>query len=179
MSRKGGDYYERGPGYIEITEEIILAYFVMDIESPKVEFEKPFTLLSETNLLLLQDILPSLEAAAQARRSLVIIAEDIDCEALTARIRNRLCGQLQVAAVNAPGFGHDRKSILGKPPILMGGTVFIDELDIKLGRYAWSIKLYGVDHDYKGEYHRVERGEVQGCDPGAVRADPCYRGRNL
>jgi chaperonin GroEL len=125
---------------IEITEGMrfdrgfISPYFVTDVKSQKVEFEKPYILLSEKKISLLQDILPSLEAAAQARRPLVIIAEDIDGEALAACILNKLRGQLQVAAVKAPGFGDNRKSILGDLAILTGGTVFTDELDIKLER---------------------------------------------
>ena len=123
---------------IEITEGMrfdrgfISPYFITDVKGQKVEFEKPFILLSEKKISLLQDILPSLEAAAQARRPLVIIAEDIDGEALAACILNKLRGQLQVAAVKAPGFGDNRKSILGDLAILTGGTVFTDELDIKL-----------------------------------------------
>jgi chaperonin GroEL len=125
---------------IEVTEGMrfnrgfISPYFVTDMKSQKVEFEKPFILLSEKKISLLQDILPSLEAAAQARRPLVIIAEDVDGEALAACILNKLRGQLQVAAVKAPGFGDNRKSILGDLTILTGGTVFTDELDIKLER---------------------------------------------
>jgi chaperonin GroEL len=125
---------------IEITEGMrfdrgfISPYFVTDVKSQKVEFEKPYILLSEKKISLLQDILPSLEAAAQARRPLVIIAEDVDGEALAACILNKLRGQLQVAAVKAPGFGDNRKSILGDLAILTGGTVFTDELDIKLER---------------------------------------------
>jgi len=125
---------------IEITEGMrfdrgfISPYFVTDVKSQKVEFEKPFILLSEKKISLLQDIFPTLELAAQARRPLVIIAEDIDGEALAACILNKLRGQLQVAAVKAPGFGDNRKSILGDLAILTGGTVFTDELDIKLER---------------------------------------------
>jgi len=123
---------------IEVTEGMrfdrgfISPYFVTDVKSQKVEFEKPFILLSEKKISLLQDILPSLETAAQSRRPLLIIAEDIDGEALAACILNKLRGQLQVAAVKAPGFGDNRKSILGDLAILTGGTVFTDELDIKL-----------------------------------------------
>lgn len=123
---------------IEITEGMrfdrgfISPYFVTDVKSQKVEFEKPLILLSEKKISLLQDILPSLETAAQSRRPLLIIAEDIDGEALAACILNKLRGQLQVAAVKAPGFGDNRKSILGDLAMLTGGTVFTDELDIKL-----------------------------------------------
>ncbi|KAJ7714572.1 chaperonin Cpn60/TCP-1 family [Mycena maculata] len=125
---------------IEITEGMrfdrgfISPYFVTDPKAQKAELEKPYILLSEKKISLLQDILPSLEAAAQARRPLVIIAEDVDGEALAACILNKLRGQLQVAAVKAPGFGDNRKSILGDLAILTGGTVFSDELDIKLER---------------------------------------------
>jgi chaperonin GroEL len=123
---------------IEITEGMrfdrgfISPYFITDVKTQKTEFEKPLILLSEKKISLIQDILPSLEAAAQARRPLLIIAEDIDGEALAACILNKLRGQLQVAAVKAPGFGDNRKSILGDLAILTGSTVFTDELDIKL-----------------------------------------------
>jgi chaperonin GroEL len=125
---------------IEITEGMrfdrgyISPYFITDVKTQKCEFEKPLVLLSEKKIALLQDILPSLEAAAQARRPLLIIAEDIDGEALAACILNKLRGQLQVCAVKAPGFGDNRKSILGDLGILTGGTVFSDDLDIKLDR---------------------------------------------
>jgi len=125
---------------IEITEGMrfdrgyISPYFVTDVKSQKVEYEKPLILLSEKKISLLQDVLPSLEAAAQQRRPLLIIAEDVDGEALAALILNKLRGQLQVTAVKAPGFGDNRKSILGDLAILTGGTVFTDELDVKLER---------------------------------------------
>lgn len=123
---------------IEVTEGMrfdrgyISPYFITDIKTQKAELEKPLILLSERKISALQDILPSLEAAATQRRPLLIIAEDLDGEALAACILNKLRGQLQVAAVKAPGFGDNRKSILGDLAILTGGTCFNDELDIKL-----------------------------------------------
>jgi chaperonin GroEL len=123
---------------IEITQGMrfdrgfISPYFITDVKTQKVEFEKPLILLSEKKISVLRDILPSLEAAAQSRRPLVIIAEDVDGEALAACILNKLRGQLKVVAIKAPGFGDNRKSILGDLAILTGGTVFTDELDIKL-----------------------------------------------
>ncbi|CAG8563394.1 1478_t:CDS:2 [Cetraspora pellucida] len=125
---------------LEITEGMrfdrgyISPYFITDTKTQKVEFEKPIILLSEKKISVLQDILPSLEAAAQQRRPLLIISEDVDGEALAACILNKLRGNLQVVAVKAPGFGDNRKSILGDLAILTGGTVFSDDLDIKLER---------------------------------------------
>ncbi|GAA5850319.1 hypothetical protein JCM8547_001829 [Rhodosporidiobolus lusitaniae] len=127
---------------IEVTEGMrfdrgyISPYFVTDVKSQRVDFEKPLILLSEKKISLIQDILPALETAASARRPLLIIAEDIDGEALAACILNKLRGQLQVAAVKAPGFGDNRKSILGDLAILTGSTVFTDELDIKLEKLS-------------------------------------------
>ena len=127
---------------IEITEGMrfdcghVTPYFSTDVKSQKVEFEKPLILLTEKKISLLQDILPALETAAQQRRPLLIIAEDVDGEALAACILNKLRGQLQVCAVKASGLGDNRKSILGDLAILTGGTVFTDELGIKLERAA-------------------------------------------
>ena len=108
------------------------AYFITDTKTQKVEFEKPLILLSEKKISAVQDIIPALEASTQLRRPLVIIAEDIEGEALAVCILNKLRGQLQVVAVKAPGFGDNRKSILGDLGILTNGTVFTDELDMKL-----------------------------------------------
>ena len=107
-------------------------YFITDTKSQKIEFEKPLILLSEKKISAVQDIIPALEASTQLRRPLIIIAEDIDGEALAVCILNKLRGQLQVAAVKAPGFGDNRKSILGDIGVLTNATVFTDELDIKL-----------------------------------------------
>ncbi|KAJ3285685.1 chaperonin [Borealophlyctis nickersoniae] len=123
---------------LEITEGMrfdrgfISPYFITDTRTQKVEFEKPLILLSEKKISLLQDILPALEIAATRRRPLLVIAEDIDGEALAACILNKLRGQVQVCAVKAPGFGDNRKAILQDMAILTGGTVFSDDVDIKL-----------------------------------------------
>lgn len=122
---------------LEVTEGMrfdrgfISPYFITDAKSGKVEFENPLVLLSEKKISSIQDILPSLELSNKTRRPLLIVAEDIDGEALAACILNKLRGQVQVAAVKAPGFGDNRKNILGDIAILTNGTVFTEELDIK------------------------------------------------
>lgn len=122
---------------LEVTEGMrfdrgyISPYFITDAKSGKVEFENPLILLSEKKISSIQDILPSLEISNQMRRPLLIVAEDIDGEALAACILNKLRGQVQVCCVKAPGFGDNRKNILGDVAILTGGTVFTEELDIK------------------------------------------------
>ncbi|CEP63411.1 chaperone ATPase HSP60 LALA0_S08e01860g [Lachancea lanzarotensis] len=122
---------------LEVTEGMrfdrgfISPYFITDAKSNKVEFEKPLMLLSEKKISSIQDILPALELSNQTRRPLLIIAEDIDGEALAACILNKLRGQVKVCAVKAPGFGDNRKNTLGDIAILSGGTVFTEELDLK------------------------------------------------
>ena len=110
----------------------ISPYFITNNKSQKVEFEKPLVLLSERKISSLQDLLPSLEIAAQTRRPLLIVADDIDGEALAACILNKLRGQLQVCCVKAPGFGDNKKASLADIGILTGATVFSDEVDVKL-----------------------------------------------
>lgn len=110
----------------------ISPYFITNPKAQKVEFEKPLILLSEGKISSLQDLLPSMEIAATSRRPLLIIAEDIDGEALAACILNKLRGQLQVCCVKAPGFGDNRKNILADMGVLTGATVFSPDTDAKL-----------------------------------------------
>ena len=123
---------------LEVTEGMkfdrgfVSAYFITNTKTQKVEYEKPLILLSEKKISAVQDIIPALETSTQMRRPLVIIAEDIEGEALAVCILNKLRGQLQVAAVKAPGFGDNRKSILGDLAVLTNAAVFTDELDVKL-----------------------------------------------
>jgi chaperonin GroEL len=107
-------------------------YFVTDGEKMRVELEDPYILIHEKKLANLQAMLPVLEAVVQAGRPLVIVAEDVEGEALATLVVNRLRGGLKVAAVKAPGFGDRRKAMLQDIAILTGGTAISEDLGIKL-----------------------------------------------
>jgi chaperonin GroEL len=107
-------------------------YFVTNSEKMVCELDNPFILLHDGKLSNLQAILPTLENAVQSSRPLLIVAEDIEGEALATLVVNKLRGGLKVAAVKAPGFGDRRKAMLEDMAILTGGTVISEEVGIKL-----------------------------------------------
>jgi chaperonin GroEL len=110
----------------------ISPYFVTNVEKMRVEMEDPYVLIYEKKLSGLQELLPLLEAIVQTGKPLVIIAEDIEGEALATLVVNKLRGGLKVAAVKAPGFGDRRKAMLEDIAILTGGTLVATDLGIKL-----------------------------------------------
>jgi chaperonin GroEL len=110
----------------------ISPYFVTNAEKMRVEMEDPYVLIYEKKLSGLQELLPLLEAVVQASKPLLIIAEDIEGEALATLVVNKLRGGLKVAAVKAPGFGDRRKAMLEDIAILTGGTMVSADLGIKL-----------------------------------------------
>jgi chaperonin GroEL len=110
----------------------ISAYFVTNAEKMRVEMEDPYILICEKKLSGLQELLPLLEAVIQTSKPLVIIAEDIEGEALATLVVNKLRGGLKVAAVKAPGFGDRRKAMLEDIAILTAGTMVSTDLGIKL-----------------------------------------------
>src|SRR5215831_7755127 len=108
------------------------AYFVTDAERMETVFENPVILIHEKKISSMKDILPVLEHVARLGRPLVIIAEDIEGEALATLVVNKLRGTLQAAAVKAPGFGDRRKAMLEDIAILTGGRAITEDLGIKL-----------------------------------------------
>jgi chaperonin GroEL len=110
----------------------ISPYFVTNADKMRVEMEDPYLLIYEKKLSALNELLPLLEAVVQTSKPLVIVAEDVEGEALATLVVNKLRGGLKVAAVKAPGFGDRRKAILEDIAILTGGTLVSADLGIKL-----------------------------------------------
>jgi chaperonin GroEL len=110
----------------------ISPYFVTNAEKMRTEMEDPYLLIYEKKLSALNELLPLLEAVVQTSKPLLIIAEDVEGEALATLVVNKLRGGLKVAAVKAPGFGDRRKAMLQDIAILTGGTAISEDLGIKL-----------------------------------------------
>lgn len=124
--------------YVEVVEGMqfdrgyISPYFVTDTEKMEVVYESPVVLIYDKKISVMKDLLPILEKAAQTGKALIIIAEDVESEALATLVVNRLRGSLKVAAVKSPGFGDRRKEMLEDIAILTGGTVISEEKGYKL-----------------------------------------------
>jgi chaperonin GroEL len=123
---------------LEVTEGMrfdkgyISPYFATDTERMEAVMDEPFILITDKKIALVQDLVPVLEQVARAGRPLVIIAEDIEKEALATLVVNRLRGVLNVAAVKAPGFGDRRKAMLEDIAVLTGGTLITEDAGLKL-----------------------------------------------
>ena len=122
-------------------------YFITNAEKMVCEFDNPYILLYDQKISNLQPLIPVLEAVVQSGRALLIVAEDIEGEALATLVVNRLRGGLKVCAVKAPGFGDRRKAMLQDIAILTGGQVISEEL---------GMKLENITLDYLGSAKRVE-----------------------
>jgi chaperonin GroEL len=124
--------------YVDVVEGMqfdrgyISPYFVTDTDKMEAVLESPYILLFDKKISVMKDLLPILESAVQAGKPLMIIAEDVDGEALATLVVNKLRGSLKVAAVKAPGFGDRRKEMLEDIAILTGGTVISEEKGLKL-----------------------------------------------
>jgi chaperonin GroEL len=107
-------------------------YFVTDPERMEVNMDNPYILLHEKKISTMKDLLPLLESVAKQGKAMLIVAEDVDGEALATLVVNKLRGTLKIAAVKAPGFGDRRKAMLGDIAVLCGGQVISEDMGIKL-----------------------------------------------
>jgi chaperonin GroEL len=129
---KGTDTEVRTVEGMQFDRGYLSPYFVTNSEKMEVELDNPFILIYDKKISTMKDLLPSLEQTAQSGRPLLIIAEDIDGEALATLVVNKIRGSLKVAAVKAPGFGDRRKAMLQDIAILTGGQVISEETGLKL-----------------------------------------------
>lgn len=146
VGRDGVVTVEEGKGFeieieykegMEFDKGYVSPYFVTNPEKMEAEIEDPYILLTDKKISSIQDLLPFLEKFVKVSKNLVIIADDLEAEALATLIVNKLKGTLNVLAVKAPGFGDRRKEMLGDIAVLTGGTVITDDL----GRTFESIKI--------------------------------------
>lgn len=117
-------------------------YFITNTEKMEAAVEKPYILITDRKISTMKELLPVLEPVAQAGRALLIIAEDVDGEALSSLVLNKLRGTIKVAAVKAPGFGDRRKEMLQDIAILTGGTVISEETGLRLD--AATLEMLGT-----------------------------------
>ena len=129
---KGTDTYVDVVEGMQFDRGYISPYFVTDTEAMEVDFENPLILIHDKKISAIKELLPILEKGIQTGKPILIIAEDIDSEALTTLVVNRLRGSLKVAAVKAPGFGDRRKEMLEDIAILTGGVVISEEKGLTL-----------------------------------------------
>ncbi|WP_372756124.1 chaperonin GroEL [Labilibaculum sp.] len=129
---KGTETYVKVVEGMQFDRGYISPYFITDADKMEADLENPFILLYDKKISTMKELMPVLEPAAQAGRPLMIIAEDVEGEALATLVVNRLRGSLKVAAVKAPGFGDRRKEMLEDIAILTGGVVISEEKGMKL-----------------------------------------------
>src|SRR5256714_2251353 len=142
----------------------ISPYFITNADKMLVELESPYILIYEKKLSTLQPMLPMLESVVQAAKPLLIIAEDVEGEALATLVVNKLRGGLKVAAVKAPGFGDRRKAMLEDIGILTGGQVISEELGIKLENVT--LNMLG-----KAKKVRIDKENTTIIDGAGKKAD--------
>ena len=158
---------------LQFDKGYISPYFITDPERLEAVLEDAYVLVHQAKISSMQDFLPLLEKVAQVKRPLLVIAEDVEGEALATIVVNKIRGLLNVAAVKAPGFGDRRKAMLADIATLTGGTVVSEELGIKLE----SVGLEDLGRarrivDHQGQHDDRGRGRRQAGDRGPDQADP-------
>ena len=157
----------------------ISPYFITNADKMRVEMDDAYILINEKKLSGLQELLPLLEAVVQAGKPLLIVAEDVEGEALATLVVNKLRGGLKVAAVKAPGFGDRRKAMLQDIAVLTGGQAISEDLGIKLEnvtrQHAWPRQegddRQGEHHDRQWRGQEVRHRGAHRPDQGADRGD--------
>ena len=162
---------------MEFDRGYLSPYFITNAEKMLAELEDVLLLIHEKKLSSLQPLLPLLEAVVQTGKPLLIIAEDVEGEALATLVVNKLRGGLKVAAVKAPGFGDRRKAMLEDIAILTGGTMIAEDLGIKLENVTAADARQGQARpDREGEHHHHQRRRRQ--EAASTAASPRSRRRS-
>ncbi|MBN4062057.1 MAG: chaperonin GroEL [Flavobacteriales bacterium] len=143
---KGTDTYVDVVEGMQFDRGYLSPYFVTNADKMETELETPYILIHDKKISTMKDLLPILEKTAQSGKPLLLIAEDVDGEALATLVVNKLRGSLKVAAVKAPGFGDRRKAMLEDLAILTGGTVISEER---------GFKLENADVSYLGQAEKI------------------------
>jgi len=165
---KGTDTYVDEVLGMQFDRGYLSPYFVTDTESMVTEYENPYILIHDKKISNMQEIVPVLEKAVGAGKPLLIIAEDIESQALGVLVVNRLRAQLKVVAVKAPGFGDRRKAMLEDIAILTGGTVISEEK---------GYKLENVDIDHLGTCEKITIDKDNTTIVNGAGTDDAIKGR--